>query len=678
MNKIGIVGAGSMGSGIVQKAAQEGLQTVMVDLKEEFVKKGMNTIRATLEEAVERKILRPEQVETIMGRIHGTTNMDDVADCDLVIEAVFEDLNVKNNLFAELDKICHQKTILATNTSSFSVDEMAKATRRPDRFIGLHFFYHPAKNRLLEIIPGPQTSSETLMASQQYAALSAKTDIVVKDAPGFAVNRFFVPFLNEAVRVLDEGLANIATIDKAAMDCLGIGMGPFLLMNVTGIPIAFHSQSTLDEKLGSFYTVAKGLVSQFESGNLWNLEGDVEEEKIDAVCDRLLGAIFFTTTSILDEGVTDVTDADVGAKVGLRWRKGPFEIMNDMGIDKAHSLVENLLKPYDDEDIPSVLSAQKAKAEPWDIRYVRYTRDGEIGRIRISRPDVLNALNQTVMKQIDEAFGKAEADPGTNVIILESAGKAFVAGADIKFFVDCIKENRLSDNYDFTAYGLEVLNRIDDSKKLVVTKMDGLALGGGLELALSTDVIVATPKAIMGFPETGIGIYPGLGGTQRTPRYIGKELAKYLIFTGRIITAEDAHAIGLVDYVFEPAEIDQKIEAMITEGSLVPRKGHDADTLIAPWKKIKSLFADANIDDCLAGKYLDSGDPLTAKIAKMIKSKAPLALKVCNQIMDAGFEKPIKEGLQEELAHNIEIFSTQDALTGLTNVGAKDVSFEGK
>lgn len=678
MNKIGIVGAGSMGSGIVQKTAQEGLQVVMVDLKEEFVEKGMHTIRTTLQEAVERRILGPEQVETIMGRIRGSTNMDDLADCDLVIEAVFEDLKVKKNLFAELDKICHEKTILATNTSSFSVDEMAKATGRPDRFIGLHFFYHPAKNRLLEIIPGPRTSPETLMASQQYAALSAKTDIVVKDAPGFAVNRIFVPFLNEAIRVLDEGLANIATIDKAAMGCLGIGMGPFLLMNVTGIPIAFHSQSTLDEKLGSFHTTAKGLVAQFESGDPWHLEGEVEEEKIEAVCDRLLGAIFFTTTSILDEGVTDVTDADVGAKVGLRWRKGPFEIMNDIGIDKAHSLVENLLRPYDDVDIPSVLTAQKAKAEPWDIRYVKYARDGKIGRIRISRPDALNALNQTVMKQIDEAFARAEADPQTSAIILESAGKAFVAGADIKFFVDCIKEDRLSDNYDFTAYGLEVLNRIDDSKKLVVAKMDGLALGGGLELALSTDVIVATPKAIMGFPETGIGIYPGLGGTQRTPRHIGKELAKYLIFTGRIITAEDAHTIGLVDYVFEPAEIDQKIEAMIAEGLLVSRKGHDGDTLIDPWKKIKSLFADENVDDWLAGKYLDSGDPLAARIAKMIKSKAPLALKLCNQIMDAGFEKPLKEGLKEELAHNIEIFSTRDALTGLTNVGAKDVFFEGK
>ena len=468
MKKIGIIGAGNMGSGIVQKTAQEGLSVVMIDLKEEFVERGIQLIRTTLQEAVERKIIRPQQLDEILGRIQGSTDMSQVKDCDLVIEAVFEDLQVKKDLFANLDRICDQKTILATNTSSFSVDDMAKETQRPDRFVGLHFFYHPAKNRLLEIIPGTRTSPETLSASQQYSKLTGKTDILVKDAPGFAVNRFFQPFLNEAIRVLDEGMANIPTIDKAAMDCLGIGMGPFRLMNVTGIPIAFHTQNTLHEQLGTFYRAAKGLISQFESGKLWDLEGNVEEEKIDAVCDRLLGSVFFTTTSLLDEGVTDITDADVGAKVGLRWRKGPFEIMNDLGIDKAHSLVENLLKPYQDVETPGVLKAQKDKGEPWVVRYVKYIRDGDKGRIRISRPDALNALNQTVMKQIEEAMKEAEADTQTKSIILEASGKAFVAGADIKFFVDCIKEDRLSDNYDFTAYGQEVLNRIDDSKKLVV------------------------------------------------------------------------------------------------------------------------------------------------------------------------------------------------------------------
>ncbi len=678
MQKIGIIGAGNMGSGIVQKTAQEGLSVVMVDVKEEFVERGMNMIRSTLQEAVDRRILQAKQVEEIMGRIHGTTNLEDTKDCDLVIEAIFEDLKVKKDLFSSLDKICSEKTILATNTSSFSVDALAKETNRPDRFVGLHFFYHPAKNRLLEIIPGSLTSQETLAASRRYSKLTGKTDISVKDAPGFAVNRFFQPLLNEAIRVLGEGIANIPTIEKAAMDCLGIGMGLYKLMNVSGIPIAYHTQNTLHETLGSFYVPAERLIAQFESGELWDLEGKIEEDKIEAVCDRLLGSIFFTTTSLLNEGVTDIMDADVGAKVGLRWRKGAFEIMNDIGIEKGHTLVEGVLKPFPDVDVPGVLKAQKEKGKPWEVRYVKYSRDGAIGRIMISRPDALNALNQTVMRQIDETFIEAEADPQTKTIILEAAGKAFIAGADIKFFIDCIKEDRISDNYDFTSYGQEVLNRIDDSKKPVIAKMEGLALGGGLEVAMSADVIVATPKAVMGFPETGIGIYPGLGGTQRTSRFIGKELAKYLIFTGRIINAEEAQHIGLVDYIFEPDEIDEKILDMIDGGTLTPQKGKEEKDLSEDWKKIKALFGDENIEDWLNGNYLESDDPMVAKTAKTISGKAPLALKFADRIVDAGYEKPLKEGLKEELAHMNEVFSTKDALTGLTNVGKKDIQFEGK
>ena len=678
MKKIGIIGCGNMGSGIAQKTAQEGLSVVMVDVKPEFVEKGLDTIRATLGEAVELKILRPEQVEAVMDRIQGTTDLEETSGCDLVIEAIFEDMDVKKDLFSRLDQVCEPKTILATNTSSFSVDELAQSTDRPDRFAGLHFFYHPAKNRLLEIIPGTMTSPGTVSACRQFAQLTGKTDILVKDAPGFAVNRFFVPWLNEATRILEEGIADIPTIDKAAMTSLGIGMGPFKLMNVTGIPIAYHSCESLANKLGPFYAPSNRLKAQFESGDLWPLDGAVDETGFEKVADRLLGAVFYVATSLLEEGATDMTDIDLGAKVGLRWRKGPFEAMNRAGIDKSYARVKDLLKSWPDLSVPAHLEDQYKTNGPWDIRYVKYTRDGELGRVTLSRPDAMNALNGTVVRHLDEAFQEAETDQGIKAIILEGAGKAFVAGADIGFFVKCIKEDRLDDNLKFTEYGQSVLKRIDESKKLVVAKMDGLALGGGLELALSADVIAATPKAVMGFPETGIGIYPGLGGTQRTSRYIGKELAKYLIFTGRLISAEVALSIGLVDYLFQPDEIEEKILGLITDGKVVPKKGRKDEDLPGEFRQIKTLFADENIEAWLNGKYLDSEDALTAKTAKIIAGKAPLALRFANKIIDTGYELPLSEGVKEELAHLNEIFSTTDALTGLTSVGKKRPTFEGK
>lgn len=678
MNKIGIIGAGNMGSGIVQKTAQEGLSVVMVDLKPEFVENGMKSIRTMLEEAVERKLLRPQQIDDILTRIKGTTDLADAKDCDLIIEAVFEDMDVKKDLFARLDELCEPKAILATNTSSLSVEEMAQVTGRADRFVGLHFFYHPAKNRLLEIIPGSLTSPETLAACRQFAQMTGKTDILVKDAPGFAVNRFFVPWLTWSVRILEQGWTNIPTIDQAAMDAFGVGMGPFKLMNVTGIPIAYHAAITLRNKLGPFYDPPAMLKSQFESGKLWSLDGDVDKAALEKVSDRLLAVIFYVAVSLLEEGVADMTDVDVGAKVGLRWRRGPFELMNRLGLKKVSGLVEDLLKDWPDLKVPDRLREQGSKDEPWDIRYVKYTRDGNLGRVTLSRPDALNALNKTVVRQLDEAFAEAESDSKTEAIIIDGAGKAFVAGADIGFFIKCITQNRLADNYAFTAYGQDVLNRIDESEKRVVAKMAGLALGGGLELALSTDVIVATPKAVMGFPETGIGIYPGLGGTQRTSRILGKELAKYFIFTGRLLSAEEALSIGLVDYVFAPGEIDEKIRSLVAQGKLVPRKGKDLKDLSEEWQKIKALFSDENIEGWLAGKYLESDDPIAAKAAKMIAKKAPIALRLANQIIDVGYELPLKEGVREELAHLEEIFSTHDALTGLKSVGKERPTFEGK
>lgn len=678
MNKIGIIGAGGMGSGIAQKTAQEGLSVVMVDVQPDFVQRGLDMIKATLSEAVERKILTPEKVDGIMGRVHGTTDFNDTKDCDLIIEAVFEDMDVKKDVFARLDAICEAKTILATNTSSLSIDEMATVTNRPDRFVGLHFFYHPAKNRLLEIIPGSLTSPETTAACKRYAELTGKTDIVVKDAAGFAVNRFFVPWLNEATRILEEGITNIATIEKAGKDSLGIGMGPFQLMNVTGIPIAFHASSSLGEAFGPFYVTSDRLKEQLEAGELWPLQGHVEEDKLETVSKRLLGTVFYVATSLLEEGVAGIADTDIGAKVGLRWRKGPFELMNSLGIEKAYSMVEDLLEAWPDLAMPEALSSQRAKGEPWDIRYVRYSRDGDIGRVIISRPDAMNALNETVVKQLGEAFAQAEADSATTAIIIQATGKAFVSGADIGFFVDCIKENRLDDNVDFTTRGQEILNRIDQSPKLVVAKMDGLALGGGLELALATDIIVTTPKVMIGFPETGIGIYPGMGGTQRTSRYIGKELAKYLVLTGRLISGAEAVAIGLADYVFDPMEIDEKIEHLIAQGTLIPKKGKKTEELSPEWRTIRELFTDDKIDAWLSGAYADSNDPIENRTAKMLAKRAPLALKFANKIIDTGYDLPLLEGLKEELAHLIEIFSTADALTGLTSVGRGSPKFEGR
>ncbi|UCH22206.1 MAG: enoyl-CoA hydratase/isomerase family protein [Deltaproteobacteria bacterium] len=675
ISKIGVIGAGNMGSGIAQKIAQEGINVVMVDVKEEFVERGLGIIKNTLRQGVERRIFKPEQVDEILSRITGTADLKSIADADLVIEAVFEDKQVKSDLFKKLDGICAEKTILATNTSSFYVREFGEQTSRPDRFIGLHYFYHPAKNRLVEVIPYEKTSKETLAKSLLAAKLHGKTAIVVKDAPGFAVNRFFVPFLNEAVRIFEEGLADIPTIEEAAKRAFKIGMGPFELMNVTGIPIAVHSATTLGNELGSFYAPCQELIAQNEKRENWNIEGKADEAKIKTVIDRFYGVCFGVAAALVDEGVASIEDTDRGAKIGLRWIMGPFEIMNKIGIDKTYDAVQAIVQKYDDFKMPGLLARQKALGQPFDFNFVDLdVRDG-IAYITINRPEAMNSLNETVVSQLGARFTEAENNPDVKTIIFQGAGKAFVAGADIRYFVNKIKESKIADIVEFTRKGHELFLRIENSEKLTIAILDGLSLGGGSELALACQAIVATPAASMAFPETGIGIYPGLGGMVRLARHAGSELAKYYVFTGAPIRIEDAQALGIVTRVAQPTDIETAVRDQILEGK--PDK-YSHPELPDKFKSLAHICSQENVERLLAGKSPEHEDEaLAGKTLKTVSSKAPLALKLVNEIIDQQVGKSIEAAVEIELWRLEKIFSSADALEGLSSFGRRRPQFKG-
>lgn len=340
MAKICVVGAGNMGAGIAQRCAQSGFSVSMVDIKDEFVKKGFDSIRRTLEDGVKRGKLKPDQVDAVINNIHGTIDLAAAAaDADMVIEAVFEDIEVKKKLFADLDKACKPEAILATNTSSLSVNEMAAVTARPAKFAGLHFFYPAAINQLIEVIPGDKTAPETVSKLVDVSRLLGKLPILVKDAPGFAVNRYFVPFLNEACKMLDEGVADMATIEDAAKKTLQIGMGPFELMNATGVVIAYHAQESLHKALGSFYKPAASLKKQLESGQKWKVEGSPDQSKSDEIGERFLGMLFCVALHLVEEGVATKEAVERGATVGLRWKSGPFAMMNEIGVERSLDIV---------------------------------------------------------------------------------------------------------------------------------------------------------------------------------------------------------------------------------------------------------------------------------------------------------------------------------------------------
>jgi len=240
IKKIGVVGAGAMGNGIAQMAAQIGCDVVLRDIKDEFVERGIKNIDRFLSKSVEKGKIDASQKAEIMGRIKGTTEMSDLKDVDFVIEAVIEDLDLKKSVFKELDEICSSHVILASNTSSMSLTEIAAATQRPEKVCGMHFFNPVPIMKLVEIIRGYATNDETINITTELAKKMGKITVEVKkDSPGFVVNRIMIPHMLEAIKIVEEGIASIEDVDTAVKAGLNYPMGPFELMDLTGIDICY-------------------------------------------------------------------------------------------------------------------------------------------------------------------------------------------------------------------------------------------------------------------------------------------------------------------------------------------------------------------------------------------------------------------------------------------------------
>ena len=241
IKKIGVLGAGVMGNGIAQVAAQAGYNVVMRDIEDRFVEGGIKNIDKFLSKSVEKGKMKAEDKNAIMGRIKGTTKMEDLKDVDFVVEVVLEVMDIKKKVFAELDEVTRKDVILASNTSSMSLTEIAAATKRPDKVVGMHFFNPVPLMRLVEVIRGYHTSDETVALTTDLTKKFGKEPIEVKvDIPGFVVNRLMIPHLVEAIILYQEGVASKEDIDKAAKLGLNYPMGPFELMDLTGIDIMYH------------------------------------------------------------------------------------------------------------------------------------------------------------------------------------------------------------------------------------------------------------------------------------------------------------------------------------------------------------------------------------------------------------------------------------------------------
>jgi 3-hydroxybutyryl-CoA dehydrogenase len=250
IRKVGVVGLGTMGAGIAQVSVQAGYETVGREMDGALAERGRATIERYLGRGVEKGRMAEHERDTALGRLRLTTDLSDLADCDLVIEAVLEELELKRQVFAELDRVTSADAVLATNTSALSVAEIAAATQRPERVIGMHFFNPAPVLPLVEIVRTDQSSSEAIDAAYAWAEHAGKRPVRCNDTPGFIVNRILIPLLNDCIRVLDEAGVEPAEMDKAMTNGAGWPLGPCALIDLIGVDVHVHASRALHEKLG--------------------------------------------------------------------------------------------------------------------------------------------------------------------------------------------------------------------------------------------------------------------------------------------------------------------------------------------------------------------------------------------------------------------------------------------
>ena len=248
IKKVGVVGCGIMGSGIAQTCAQFGYQVVVSEVNDQLLNKGINSITLSLKKGVEKGKMSKEEMDAILGRIKGTTDMGAFADCDLVIEAVVENLEVKKKVFAELDRICPPQAILATNTSVLSVTDIAVVTKRPDKVLGIHFSNPVPVMKMLEVIKTLATSDETLTTARDFCTSIGKKTVVARDAAGFLANRMLCPFLLNAIRMVEAGYA-VEDVDAICKEGMGHPMGPLTLLDLIGIDTVYTGAVAVYDEL---------------------------------------------------------------------------------------------------------------------------------------------------------------------------------------------------------------------------------------------------------------------------------------------------------------------------------------------------------------------------------------------------------------------------------------------
>ncbi len=606
---ITVVGAGTMGHGIAEVAALSGFKVYLADISTDILSNALGKIKWSLSKLSEKGQLR-ESVDNIMSRIIPVVNIENgqytkefasaISQSDFVIEAIPERIDLKQQLFRFLDENAPQHAILATNTSSLPISEIAAVTKRPEKVVGMHFFNPPPLMPLVEIIKGDKTDDEVVKTVYDLAKKFGKQPVVVKkDVPGFIVNRILGRFLNEACWMVARGKASVTEVDSAVKYRLGFPMGAFELADYSGIDV-FHLvfiamvqrgmkmtgcplfKEKFDKKEYGMKT-GKGFYEYPAPGKYVRPNIPKEAgEKVDIVA--LMAPAINEAAWLLENDIATMEDIDKAVMLGLGWPKGVFEYADELGIDSVVNALKKLKEETGLEEYePNALltrMVQEGKLGRKSGRGFREYRPVEeiakktllirlekpIAWIVLNRPDKYNAINYELLKELSDTLDELELNNEIRVIVITGAGRVFSAGADVSSFVGITPVKAAI----FSRKFQEVNLKIEYYTKPVIAALNGYTLGGGLEIAMSTDFRIASETAMLGQPEIKLGIIPGAGGTQRLARLIGISKAKQLIFTGEYIPAGEALKLGLVDKVVPPERLEDEVRTFALKLSEMP------------------------------------------------------------------------------------------------------------
>jgi enoyl-CoA hydratase/3-hydroxyacyl-CoA dehydrogenase len=586
INKVGVIGSGNIGPDIAlyfsKVLHRHGIPVVVVDIAEVALKSGEARVKGKIGRGIKTGAFKKDEADSMVANISWTTDYSKLKGADLVIEAATEDKAIKGKIFSELEKICSEKAIFASNSSHLEPESIFEDAKNKKRCLVIHYFFPAERSIIVEIVPGKDTSSEITDFLMKFYEEIGKAPIKVKSRYGYAIDPIFEGVFLASALLVEKGIGTVKQVDAMVQRALGQGVGPFTAMNLTGgNPITQHGLTEMNSKINSWFRSPRILESQVKSGKPWSTPGMGEEVKYDentfkTVSNLIKGAYFGLVCEILDSGIASISDLEMGVENALVMNP-PFQMMNKIGIDKALELVETYAKESPEFPVPQVLVEQANSGKPWDIPLAIREDKDEVALITIRRPKTLNALNSTVMSQLDKIFTDVKKDNKIKGAVLTGFGvKAFVSGADINLLA---RLRTPEEGEALALKGQETLNLIENLGKPVICAMNGLAFGGGNEMAMACTARIAKKglRALAGQPEPKLGIIPGFGGSQRLPRLVGFLAAWPILRTGNPVSSEEALRIGLIQ---EEVEGDVK-EAGIT----FAKKLISGETKVPPIKR---------------------------------------------------------------------------------------------